>query len=373
MSFRLLATALVSLGFCLGACWADDVPPTRRTAPSRTEFVQVAYPVADLVVPVDYRGEGKQLPTLEAKLIELIRSTVDPKSWKADGGAALQYYPLGMSLVVWQSRERQAEVADLLAALRRLGDVEVSVSTHVVRVSEAAGERFVREAKFQEVKSEGADRRTPTAFLDAAQVRRWLESFQADAATNVLMAPKMTMANGQQAKLRCGDVNMVITDYEVKQADGQIVVAPKQERIEKGLRLELLPVVSADRRSIRLTADVKLTSVDDTVPVVPVTIKVSRGGEEEQEYTGTVAKPRVAELAARSITTVPDGGTVVFSLGRQLVETRSETSVPVLSQIPYLNRLVTNVGYGRETQHVFVFLTPRVIVNEEQPAPPARR
>ncbi len=47
-------------------------------------------------------------------------------------------------------------------------------------------------------------------------------------------------------------------------------------------------------------------------------------------------------------------------------EGRNEFGPPILSKIPYLNRLFTNVGYGRESQSLMIMVTPRIIINEEE-------
>jgi general secretion pathway protein D len=51
---------------------------------------------------------------------------------------------------------------------------------------------------------------------------------------------------------------------------------------------------------------------------------------------------------------------------KQLSEQRSEYGPPILSKIPYINRLFKNVGYGRETDSLLVMVTPRIIVQEEE-------
>src|SRR3954470_12321151 len=70
---------------------------------------------------------------------------------------------------------------------------------------------------------------------------------------------------------------------------------------------------------------------------------------------------------------IPDGGTVVFGGMKKLVETRQEYGPPVLSRIPYVSRLFKNVGCGREAQSVFVAITPRIIVDEEQERAPSTK
>ena len=48
---------------------------------------------------------------------------------------------------------------------------------------------------------------------------------------------------------------------------------------------------------------------------------------------------------------------------KRLTEARNEYGPPVLSKIPYVNRLFRNVGYGRCAEHVLVLVTPRIIDN----------
>src|SRR2546423_15698756 len=68
---------------------------------------------------------------------------------------------------------------------------------------------------------------------------------------------------------------------------------------------------------------------------------------------------------------IPTGRTALFCGGRQVREGRNEFGPPVLSKVPYVNRLFKNVGYGRETEHVVLMVTPRVIMAAEEEAAPA--
>jgi general secretion pathway protein D len=63
---------------------------------------------------------------------------------------------------------------------------------------------------------------------------------------------------------------------------------------------------------------------------------------------------------------VPDGGTVLMGGLKRLSEGRNEFGPPVLSKIPYINRLFKNTGYGREAESLMIMVTPRIIINEEE-------
>ena len=63
---------------------------------------------------------------------------------------------------------------------------------------------------------------------------------------------------------------------------------------------------------------------------------------------------------------MPDGGTVLLGGLKKLSEGRNEYGPPILSKIPYINRLFKNVGYGREASSLLMMVTPRIIINTEE-------
>ena len=48
------------------------------------------------------------------------------------------------------------------------------------------------------------------------------------------------------------------------------------------------------------------------------------------------------------------------------VRAQEQSTPPVLSQIPYINRLFKNVGIGRDTRHIMIMVTPRIIISSEE-------
>jgi hypothetical protein len=107
---------------------------------ARGKLQTVTYPVADLIVPIG-SGESELAPflcrmkpehgnrtpgaTAEDVLIRLISETIEPATWRGTGGkGTIQYFPLGQSIVVNQTQDIQEQILDLLAALRRLQEVE---------------------------------------------------------------------------------------------------------------------------------------------------------------------------------------------------------------------------------------------------------
>ena len=80
----------------------------------------------------------------------------------------------------------------------------------------------------------------------------------------------------------------------------------------------------------------------------------------------TVQLPTFAFVTVVTTVSVPDGGTVLLGGIKRLAEGRTELGVPLLSKIPYVDRLFRNVSIGRETESLMMMVTPRIIIQEEE-------
>ena len=96
-------------------------------------FYSHAYPVADLI-GTPWSDDPSDGPTTVAKVIDLMRRSIAPNSWNAAGGSGtIRYSWKTLSIVVFQSRERQQQVQELLAALRRLQDEHPALTPPAAR------------------------------------------------------------------------------------------------------------------------------------------------------------------------------------------------------------------------------------------------
>jgi hypothetical protein len=131
----------------------DEVVLVTTEAGARGRMVERIYPVADLILamacppaPLPPAGPGACSGPCSAsescitpavvrdtnshsdeaapgQLIKVITNTIKPETWSEMGGpGTIEYYPLGMAVVVNNSADVQEQVANLLAALERLLD-----------------------------------------------------------------------------------------------------------------------------------------------------------------------------------------------------------------------------------------------------------
>jgi hypothetical protein len=235
--------------------------------------------------------------------------------------------------------------------------VEVVIETRIVKLGELS-RQFQNIAGFEGADADNAVPPGSVAFLNQRQVTSWLELFREHHA-KVMQAPRCTLDDGQQGSIDVGDQLYFQTQLNVSEANGQKVFVPQLTPIDTGLRFGAVPTVSADRQFVKLKADVKLVSIDEHVPLLPVQMNV-----DSEVFTMFIQQPKTQKLTLAKTVVIPEGGTAVFFLGAVTEEVHTEFGPPVLSKIPYINRLFTNTGYGRAATDVYLMATTRVVTDD---------
>jgi hypothetical protein len=374
-------------------------------------------------------------------LINLITKAIAPGSWSADGGSGtIDYFPLGMTLVVNQTPDIQEQIQDLLQQLRRLQDIEVSLEVRLITLSDNFFERMgvdldlnikTDTTRYQPQLTSGQfaqpgfiqsfnpskliagilpggaftqDLNIPInnnsfslayppfgfqrelsagntgglsiglAFLSDIQVYLFMEAAQSDERFNIMQAPRLTMFNGQSATLTVGSFSTFVTGVQPVNPAGYTYFLPIVTPLLNQTSVGFQPVVTGDRRFVRINMQLGLQNLKPSAQIFPITVtsQVLTGFNNLQAVgpplvlTQFIQQPQVDFLQVSTTVQVPDGGTVVIGGLKRLAEGRNEFGPPILSKIPYLNRLVKNVGYGRTTEHILMLITPRIIITEEE-------
>lgn len=261
-----------------------------------------------------------------------------------------------MSVTIGQAKEtKQKKNLDVIVEVKF-----VDIDQSVVEALKQKG-LLGQESKGEDVPS-----------LDSAQMARFLEVIQSDVRTNVLQAPQLTMRNGKTAEINPIDEQHFVTGLEVVSRDGQIEYHPKRETIPLGTRIRLRSVVSADRHFVRVHLDASLTNLDSSeAPRFPITTPAPNG--KSATVTHYIEQPRVTKLGVNRKMVIPDGKTAVLRGLTRTCEFRNKFGPPILSDIPLLGRLFCTIGYGRETHHLLVLVTPRILVPQEKEEKTSRK
>jgi type II secretory pathway component GspD/PulD (secretin) len=383
------------------------------------------------------QGSASKDRTKEAMaevLRDLIQNTVAKDTWESVGGkGSIQYFPFGMAMVITQPQEVQEEVQLLLATLRKLQDLQVSVELRAVLVSETfferigvdfdmninaphrAGNAALLAGDLATAKAKGAisgltaagtltpdlgfpirnssfNFTTPQfggyqpeaglqlglAFLSEVQVFMFLEAVQGDRRAHIMQAPKLTVFNGQTATIGGLMVRPTVSSLTpAALPNGQLIMIPQPNAMPFGLTMTVQPVVSPDRRFIRLNVTPMLAQgLQDPAGAIVIAVPSAvpavfdNGNIQPPLPNGPLqvtVQPTTANLnVANTTVNVPDGGTVLLGGFKFLAEERTEYGPPVLSKIPYLSRLFRNVGWSRDGSTLIYLVTARVIMVQEE-------
>jgi general secretion pathway protein D len=222
------------------------------------------------------------------------------------------------------------------------------------------------------------------AILSDIEAYFLIEAAQGDSRTNILNAPKVTLFNGQQAFVadatqRPFVVGVIPVVGEFAAAQQPVIVV-----LNEGTMMTIQAVVSEDRRYVRMTIVPFFTQIGDvdTFTFEGSTSSTNSSSSSDDDEDGkneseeesdeevrsgvTVQLPSFSFVSVLTTVSVPDGGTVLLGGIKRLNEGRTEFGVPLLSKVPYINRLFRNVSIGRETESLMMMVTPRIIIQEEE-------
>lgn len=220
------------------------------------------------------------------------------------------------------------------------------------------------------------------AILSDIEVFFLLQASQGDDRTNVLQAPKVTLFNGQMGFVNDTSQRPFVTSVIPVVGDFAAAHQPVVVVLSEGTSLSVQAVVSPDRRFVRLTLLPMFSSIGNVDTFTFTGSRTSDSGtnvadpsdegrtvrdNQRDIISGTTVQLPTFNMTTVSTTvSVPDGGTVLLGGIKRLSEGRNERGVPMLSKLPYINRLFRNVGIGRDTQSLMMMVTPRIIIQEEE-------
>ena len=279
----------------------------------------------------------------------MLVSTIEPSTWSEAGGSGtVEYFPLSLALVISQTPDVHARIAEVLDALRRLQDVQVATEMRFIRVSAAMARRLKREFAV-DCLDETA---TQTTFLKAGQMEKLLATVQSDRGTNVLQAPRVTLFNGQNAAIQSEESRCFTLQHDGKESRTK----PKVEICTLGFRIGVQPVVAADWSSVRLRLQARLSNLAATGQqtfALPTPAAPNDGTARSGSASPAVEPPGIISMKLERTIAVPHGETAVLSGWKR-------SGVPKEQD-----------GSSGEGRYLLLMVTPRLLLTSSEEAVPA--
>jgi len=352
-----------------------------------------------------------------ADLKKKIESTVEANTWKDnDPNGYGQIDDYNNHLIITQTNEVHAKVANLLQQLREAQAVQVAVEVRFLTVSRNfmedigvnLGLTFNANSSFPNAPSHyspvtitdssanftaSPDTGLPGSIgnnatglnvgasygnlLDDLQVTLLIRATQASRRTSVVHAPRVTLQSGQEALMYEETFTPYVGSLNVTAAAGAAIATPVISIARDGVVLTIYrAVVSGDHKYVTLDIAPELDTLlgftnfqfeSAATTVATTTLAngtiVATGGFVAPTLTVEEPTEEVTRVVTRA--TIPDGGTLMLGGNTIAGEINLEAGVPGLSKIPFIKRLFTNTSSANDEQLLIILVKPTILLNKE--------
>ena len=230
------------------------------------------------------------------------------------------------------------------------------------------------------------------AFLDNFRASVLIDALQARQDVQSLTSPNLTLFNGQEAYIAVTNVQPYVASLQAVVASGVVGYNPQIGQALDGILFGVQATVSADRRYVTLTLQPTLFR-NNGFTTFQVTGNQDVGGgvggggggggvggddgagagggggffgiDGGDSPASFLQLPNQEVITVRTTVSVPDGGTLL--LGGQTItgEVTRTSGVPILSKVPFLERLFTNTATAKDEQVLLILVRPKIIIQRE--------
>ncbi|MGC9259429.1 MAG: hypothetical protein ACP5I8_05020 [Phycisphaerae bacterium] len=362
---------------------------------------------------------GKTRAQMVTEITQLIENTVARSSWIDNGGTVGSVREINGQLVITQTPGALEKIAGLLRQLRETRSIEISIDTRFLYVttgflndfgfswSLGFGNMFGSDvgtvagagtstsaisgpvaitnntATYTSPQSTGVPNSIGSTYTAPAmslsggilsnyQLSLLLTATQIDKRNTLLEAPRVTLFNGQRATMVVEDVQNYVESFTqtagtsgITGGAGGVATNLSVEPLTTGLSLQVQATVSSDDRYVIMTIIPSLSQLLSLQTFNIAGANISGQTSSNSILPGFVQLPDTQITEVQTTVSVPDGGTLLLGGERVTGETTIEAGVPILSDIPIVNRLFTNRSTTSDNVVLLILVRPRIIIQKE--------
>lgn len=235
----------------------------------------------------------------------------------------------------------------LFAGLRKEATLQIPAAIPEMTLAEVSDQELSQNDGVRLVSATSLVETRPTVFaerLSENAVRALIGAVQADPHGQIVMAPKVTLFDGDSAIV----ADVVSRPFVVGMAEGEAHAAPPIGEVQEGTKF-LVRCQVRPQQVVRVDFRARLTSINDV------------GYRTLAAEGGTVQVPRVHAEDVQLAAELPTNGTLALHLvGSSDIE--KAVGEPMLVKVPYFNKLFKNTAPVR--QELVILLTPRILPPE---------
>ena len=175
-----------------------------------------------------------------------------------------------------------------------------------------------------------------------------LDAIERQGKTKVLANPKISVMNGQPALISVGENVKYIDSVESKVEEGVITYTVTTDSVMSGLGMSVVATVMEGNEII--------------LSLTPVTSKLTEPIE-YRNFGGVnqVGLPRVQLRELNTVVRIKDGDMLVVGGLIDNVEVQDDTKLPILGDLPVINRLFKSESTDNAKKELVILLMPKII------------
>lgn len=177
-----------------------------------------------------------------------------------------------------------------------------------------------------------------TAVIDAIET-------QGD--TKVLANPKLSIMNGQPALINVGDSQKYIDSVTTTVSEGTVSTSVTTDTVMSGLGMAVLATIMENNEIV--------------LSVTPVTSKLDEPIDYVSFGTNTVGLPKVSIRELNTTVRVKNGDMLVIGGLIDSTDDTTEKKVPLLGDIPFLNRLFGHEAITNSKKELVILLQAKIL------------
>lgn len=173
----------------------------------------------------------------------------------------------------------------------------------------------------------------------------------------LVTAPRLLVHSGARSHIAVTNQFAYVAGYGVEIAQASSIADPQIDVIEDGAILDVRPVVSADRKFVKL--ELRPTLATLRLPIEQRTVGVGNG------TPVTIQFPNLTVRKVRTTVIVPDGGTLLLG-GQSVDEIRNESAgTPFLRDIPVIGFFFDRKGQSVSKRRLLILVTVKIVIPPE--------
>jgi len=223
--------------------------------------------------------------------------------------------------------------------------------------SEAGAPVFMDESDARDKLTNSGGLSLQWVLLDDTEVEMILRAVEKSKRNEKVTEKKLVVYNATRATLSVVNQVSYVADFDPEIAQAASIARPIVRVAMDGVFLDVLPVVTADRRSCAI--DLRPTVATLRRPIKTFQTSLGSGSPVN------IMLPELELQKVRTRATVPDGGTLLVGGFKVIEHQDMESGIPFLNKVPVLSFFFNRKGTYESYSRLVILLTAKIIIPEE--------